>query len=540
MAAGVPEIEVPTAHQEAMPSPVSQAPGPGAFSGAHVGAGLGSAAHELFSVGLESYHLAADAFAQQKETEFQTGALKLRDQYKSLYNMDAIEAHDKFTAQMAEMRQKIEETIKSKRGAKIYNNNSLRNMRLVQESIDSHFEQQNRSHQFGEYRKGQDLDVGTVARFAADGNLGAASEKITMLQEAAKKFAGSHGLDPDTESALATRKAAHALIKTMVDARDPSAQAAYKQWGGDLDPSYQATVQKTMATQGVAAEVEQILVNLPRVDSDGKTNPRGQIDAAAQRKVTDALPADERGEQVRDKLSREVARINSDFKSAGEQMEGRVVRLGRGQGPNGLFAVPEGTTEWEEFRALYPIQAEKLAKESHSNLRKVVTEGRADEAHRNREAFGRAASRLYEASPEELKQITMESVASQMRSDGASDTSRGEALLAKVQKSGPDVVARRIPAVTREVLNSVNSKFARVNQWQAITYLHDLHEQKPEMTETQLGDDLSTKIAKGFFGRATLVTPERTQRAPAQKTVPSKQDEFDWDPITKKLVPVRR
>src|SRR5712664_4131795 len=139
----VPEIEVPTVQAEARPVAQTPAPPLGAFPGAHVGAGLGKIGEELFGVGWGAYHRAAEAHAQEMETKFQTAALKLRDQYRNLYNMDAISSHEEISKKLEEARNQIEGEVHSKYGASIYRNNTLRNMRLVQESIDNHFEQQN-------------------------------------------------------------------------------------------------------------------------------------------------------------------------------------------------------------------------------------------------------------------------------------------------------------------------------------------------------------------------------------------------------------
>lgn len=517
---GVPEIDVPMVTSEAQPSPVSPKPSLGAFPGAHIGEGLSRVGETLFQIGWAEHQKAAEAIAQQKETEFQTQALALRDKYKQMFNMDAIAAHDGVTAELAKAREKIGNSLTTKHGAALYNNNSLRNMRLIQEAIDNHFETQNKSFQFGEHRKGQDLDLNVVAKLAADGNVNGAEEKIKMMQDKTRQFAGSHGLDPDTEAALITSKAAHSLVKTLVDGHSPQAVDAYKKWGEHLDRSFQDTVQKTLATQGVATAVEKLLVNLPRVDADGKTNPRGRIDQTELRKTMDAQPADEFGGRVRDKLKLEADRLDDENKRAGDQMEDRIYRLGQGRGRNGMFGIPEGTTEWEEFKALYSKRADVLVRETHTNLRRSVTEGRADEAHTGKEAFGRAASRLYEASTEELKQITPQSVAAQVRADGGrqQDIERAQAKLASMQNAKPDHIGREIPSIAREVLNSAKKRgFAAAEQFHAIEYLDSLHTAHPDWTRAQLGDDLEKHIVKGFFSTTLKVPPPgRAPQKPAQ------------------------
>lgn len=515
----VAEIKVPSAQAEDMPAVEQPAPPLASFAGAQIGSALEEGGEELFGAGMQAYHRAAEAQAQDKETEFQKKALEIRDQYKTLFNMDAIKAHSKAAKALEQARADAEAGITTKSALGLFKNNSLRNMRLIQESMDSHFEQQNKQYQFSSHKQGQDADARDVAAFAADGNLKASSEKIEEMQQKARKFAETHGLDADAAEEFATTKGAHALIKTMLDAKSPSAKAAYDQWGDKLEPSFQAAAQKTIAAQSVVQDGETLLAGLPRVDADHKVNAKGAIFDDAFRMKIGELPADEHGAAVRSYVEAKKAKIDVDFAASGRQMEDRVYRLGQGRGPHGEFAVPEESSEWQEFQALHPKLAKTLAQESRTNLRRATTEGRADAAYNGKEAFGRVAESLYETPSDQLKLMTPADVASQVRQSGGrpQDVERAQALLAKMQGSkASDHVGKEIPSVARDVLGTVNAKFARVNRWQAIEYLDALHSAHPDWTRAQLGDDLQTHIAKGFFGRASLSLPASTK--PAQKS----------------------
>lgn len=518
---GVPEIKVPSVQAEGMPAAEQPAPTLGSFPGAQIGAALEKGGEELFGVGMQAYHRAAEAQAQDKETQFQEKALQIRDQYKTLFNMDAISAHGKATEALKQARADAEGGLTSKTSLGLFRNNSLRNMRLIQESMDSHFEQQNKQYQFSSYKQGQDADARDVAALAADGNLKTSSVKIEEMQQKARKFAETHGLDADAAEEFAATKGAHSLIKTMLDAKSPSAKAAYDQWGDKLEPSFQAAAQKTIAAQGVVQDGEALLAGLPRVDADHKVNAKGAIYDDAFRMKLSELPADEHGAAVRTYVESKKAKLDADFAAAGRQMEDRMYRLGQGRGPHGEFAVPEESSEWHEFEALYPKIANSLRKESRGNLRRATTEGRADAAYNGKEAFGRVAESLYESPSDQLKLMTPADVASQVRQSGgrAQDVERAQALLAKMQGSKTsDHVGKEIPSVARDVLGTVNAKFARVNRWQAIEYLDALHGAHPDWTRAQLGDDLQTHIAKGFFGGSKLSLPPTPKAPAAQKS----------------------
>lgn len=530
--AGVPERSFPMIEAEGTPTPEPVEP-PRLSMGAAVGRGLSAVGEELYGVGMVAYHHAVEAQAQDKETEFQKKALQIRDQYRGLYNKDALfddagnNIHEKFSQSLETARAEAARAINTKDGRRLFLNNSLRTARLIQESIDSHFEQQSRSYQLTTFKQGQDVDTQTVAALAKDGNLQGASEKIKEMQAKAEAFAATRGLDSEVAAQLAASKGSHALIRTLLEAKNPLSGEAYAQWGDRLDPSYQAIAQKTIEAQTVVSGGEKILANLPRVDSDKKLNARGTIDDDAYREAIAHVPG-----PVRTYVEAKKRKLDEDFKDAGQQMEDRIRRLGQGRGPGGQFGVPEDSPEWQEFSALYPTRRDRLLTEAHAKARKSVMEGRADEAHAGREAFGRASEWLREAGSEEVKAITPETVADHVRQSGgrAEDVARAQSLLQKLQKEPADAVGKRIPNIARSVLNTVNPKFARAKAWQAMEYLETLHTQHPDWTPTQLGKDLNEHISKGWFGRASLNLPNLPKTTPKEKPA-----DLKYNPVTKQF-----
>jgi len=243
------------------------------------------------------------------------------------------------------------------------------------------------------------------------------------------------------------------------------------------------------------------------------------IDSDEYRAALAKLPADTHGGAVREYVETKKAKLDNDAKAAGEQMEGRVRRSAQKVGPEGV----QDTADWQEFSALYPTRRDRLLDEWHKKARRATVEERADAAHAGREAFGRVAEYLREASSEEVAAMTMDSVADQVRSSGgrAQDVERTQALLTKLQKEPADAVGRRIPTISRAVLNTVNTRFARTNQWQAIEYMEGLHTQHPDWTPMQLGKDLSEHIKKGFFGGRSLELPK-----PKPSQNPAKQSDM--------------
>ena len=274
-------------------------------------------------------------------------------------------------------------------------------------------------------------------------------------------------------------------------------------------------MQKTLATQNVSSEGEALLANVARVDSDNKINTRGQLDNNDFREAVAKLPADAHGAAVRAYVETKKAKLDTDYQKAGQQLEERMRRLNQ-------TGDPQDTTEWQEFSALYPTRRDRLLGEWQRKARQAITASRADEAHAGREAFGRVAEYLREAGSEELKAMTPEAIADQVRSSGgrAQDVERAQGLLSRLQKEPADSTGRRLPSLARMVLNTANPKFARINQFQAVEYLEGLHELHKDWTPTQLGKDLSEHIVKGWFGRKALELPplNKAPGQPAQKS----------------------
>lgn len=301
----VPEIQVPDATPEAMPVPQSSAPPLGAFSGADVGGALSKIGDELFGEGWNEYHKAIEAVAQDKENQFQSKALALRDQYRNLGNMDAITAHSKFTDALENLRQEVGQSIGSKYGSTLYNSNSLRNSRLVQESIDSHFEQQNRSYQDMVYKDGNGLDTTALASLAADPKFDPAKVqlKTDMIMERTKNYEMAHGVPAEQAEEHAKKQLGVSLdayfdVLTNKDSGRSTSEikSEYDKWNsqGLLDKHVQVKVMASGQALEARAAVRDIVEGTKRLVNDAKfdghPDPDGEPDfTSIDRKVFDYI-----------------------------------------------------------------------------------------------------------------------------------------------------------------------------------------------------------------------------------------------------------
>lgn len=268
----VPELQMPSVQSEATPTP--QAVPVNVGSAGEVGAGIGKVGDALFQEGYREYHLAAETFAQQKENQFQDQALVLRDKYKNLFGDDAVKAHSDYSAELTKLRDTIGKTINSKYGFNLFDNGSRRNARFVQESMDSHFETQDRVFQDKTYKTAQFLDTKALASFAAqdDYNPALIEEKIRGIGLRAARRAERLGLDPSDFAKQAIGTSLDGLFDVLGARKDPELlKAEYEKYNAKdlLDKSQQIKVM----TQIHGSEAQQTAVSVmaatPRVNAAG-------------------------------------------------------------------------------------------------------------------------------------------------------------------------------------------------------------------------------------------------------------------------------
>lgn len=516
MAGSVPQIDVPQEQADGLPAPQLVAPSANAF-GAQIGQSLDQAGVELFGVGLQQYHAAAEALAQQKEVEFQSGALKIRDQYKQLFQGDAIAAHEGATRAIEQLRAKSAASIPSKYGTALFNNNSLRNMRFVQESIDSHFEQQNGAFQIAQYKQGENGDAAMVAGLATDSSYNSTSiEKIvTDRKEKAAAFATSRGMDPETAEAFsknAAYKLTDALFKTLFnkDSRQPhelvKAELEKYAKAGLVDARTIEDSQK--ALQGTEARdwVSKTMANFVLVDADREPDPRGHVASDDVIAATNAIAKDDPLRELKvDSLYREVALKNKNFRDAGAELENNVVRKMQGTGG----AVPKNDLDWQRFQRLYPIEARKL-EDSASKMsfqqagRAQVTQQRADAS-----SFGSTHLYLSELPQSQLKDITPATVDQLMRthytgpglqpSDAA--MAKAQEYLKKAQAEKLDPVERQFNAIATQALAAAYKGDAlktRANMASAHAFLEDTYSASKAAGKAKTVEELRIELTKQF------------------------------------------
>lgn len=272
----VTETQTPGVQPDSQAAPVQPAPSLGAFRGAAVGEGLDKIGTALFHVGWEAHMQAAEAQAQKQETKFMDVSLKLRDSYKLLSNEDAIKLHPEVTAKLAKAREDLGNALTSKHGLQVYNTNTLRNTRIVQEHIDQHFEAQNKSYQLLQFKNAQHGDaellgaLGDVGHYSAD-----EVDKVAEAIEARTfAFADSHGIDDETAEQMANadvQKGTDMLFKRLMAqkrAADPVLvkreldRLSAKDW---VHPNVQSRVIGQLGSTGVISDVNKIIAASERL-----------------------------------------------------------------------------------------------------------------------------------------------------------------------------------------------------------------------------------------------------------------------------------
>jgi len=162
--AGTPELEAPAAdiqQQQAAPIPT---PPPGAFTGEVVG-------KVINQIATEEYQRSVEAMANQATADFQNFALDKRVEYLNKYGGDAIAAYPETMQALRDKQQEILNNLTSRHARRLTFDSTERVARLVQESVDSHFVQQNKVVKFGSYQKVFHANVRLAAGLVTQGKL---------------------------------------------------------------------------------------------------------------------------------------------------------------------------------------------------------------------------------------------------------------------------------------------------------------------------------------------------------------------------------
>jgi hypothetical protein len=512
---GVPELQVPQVTPEAQPSPVEPLPPLGSFAGAHLGEGLASIGKEIYGIGWEEYHKAAEAFAQQKETEFQTEAARIRNEYKLKFNMDALARHKATTQALADARENILNTISSKYGRSLYNNSTLRIQRYAQEALDSHFEQQNKVVQFGSYVAKQHANVSDAAAYASD------PVKVDGYMKEAEAIARKQYVDaaPDTIEAqvqVAQEKVASAVVKKLGDTNDPGLNAAIDKWGKFVSESVLNGARNASIKQHVAAEVRKIFSGIKIIDENGNENPFGSPDNDAVLLKLRELKDDEHYREIQHGALQEWHDAKALQTSHAEKLAARIrnaATSGPDGKPDGKFDLNRPWVSSDDKAALNAIGSTMLA----ALVEKEKQIGRRDvrwAAYRDKQVSLRGYQAttlgLWSMSDDAIKRYTPTKLLADMANDHPAmsdgDEARALAVLKKLQQTKPDAFERQVLPIVRE---EVNARFKgdpeRAARWLAAA--HDYAQVGLDNKAIKPNADDVRKEIQAFIARG-----DRTQR----------------------------
>lgn len=550
---GVPQLAAPTEQAEGLPAVPAPVPSAGAF-GVQIGQGLEQAGHELFQVGLEQYHKAAEAFAQQKENEFQAGALKLRDQYKNTYLDKAIAGHTPISEALEKLDAQIAASIPSKYGTSLYNNSKLRTKRFIQESIDAHFEQQNKAYQSVQYKVGENGDAAMVAQLALDGAYPADNiEKIVLdRKKQALDYGTKQGMDPATAEAFsknAAFKVTDALFKTLFDAHSnqpheviQSELAKYEKLGlvdaGRLESSQKAL-------QGTASDawVAKTVANFVRVDADKRTDPKGFIRDADVLEAIQSLPENDPLRKLKtDSLLKEVQMRKHEFANAGAELANVVVRKIQLNGG----AIPVRDQDWQDFLRLHPIEAQAISDKVGNRTYQQGQRAKVSAKQADAEAYGSAHYYLSELPQNQIKQMTPASVDKLMRdgyvfpgrvqpSDGA--MARAQDYLKKLQTDKLDPIEKQFNSIAAQALEQEykgDTLKTRSNMGRAHSFLDDTYSAAKAAGKAVTAGDLRQALVNEFTKPGFLQSrPGESYQSPPRPQIALPKAGYYPDPINK-------
>jgi hypothetical protein len=438
----VPTLNAPSVQPEAQPTQAEPIP--------HVSTapaeGLTSIGKEIWGIGWEEYHKAAEAFAQQKETEFQTEALRIRNEYKQKFGMEAVGRHQSVTQALADARERILGTISSKYAQSVYNNSTLRIHRYAQEAVDGHFEAQNKAVQFGSYQAKQNANVRDIADFARDSEKQA--EFIKKAEEIARKQYSDAAPDAlEAQVKIAQGKVAEAIIRKLGDAGDPGLNDAVKKWGGLVHESVLEGAQRASIKKHVANSTHQIFQGVKSVDARGVENPYGAPDETTVLKNLHKMKDDPQFKEIQHQVRQELADAKALQEARSDKLAKRI-RMAAQEG--GGFDLDRGrvsTADIAELNSLAPEKLTVLQDHARNREQSILRAGEHAVDRANKQAFESIALKITKMSDDDLKSYNEDKLAVDMLrdhpgiSDGAQE--RASVFLKRWQTVKPDAFERQ-------------------------------------------------------------------------------------------------
>lgn len=513
---GVPEINVPQVQEGSTPVVQVPAPGAGAF-GATIGEGLTKIGEGLHSYGMDSYHAAVKATAQDAETKFQLEAERIKTEYSTKFNMDAISTRDATEAKIIKLREQYRNSIPTKSGQALYNDNSLRRQGFVLESIDSHFKTQNKSYQIVIQKNADFADAKTAATSALEGPYDPAKNEDLIIRQKERNlaFAKSHGMDDETAEQYAVnsvQKTTDAMFKALLKAgklgtvSSEQIQSELKKYSdkGMVSADVQSTVAATIGGLGVTQWVNKTMAKLDteRYDYRGNYTPEGHIPQAKFDEQLGNLKTDDPQYEAKVKmLTEEYNRRNASYRSAGNELANQVVRMGE--------IGREDSALWQKYKNLHPIQAEELKQKFERSRFQRFRQDRFIQTDDSKRAYGTVRDHLDSLTKEQLAQVSKDDVESWTRTASQSGTpdedqiARGKEHLDKLMNNKLDPTEKQFKEIALRQLNLGLKKKADVqeNFAKAKEMLDAWHTADPKLSPLDLEAKLKEQFILGKNGK---------------------------------------
>lgn len=277
---GVPQLEAPTEQMGSLP--VSQAPVPGAGAfGASAAQGLEQAGKEVFEAGFNEFQKTSEMLAVEANTQYQISALDARKNFEALHGHEALTAFPSVVKKLQEDRQRMMDLLPSKTSQKIFANSTLRQMRIEQSVIETHFDSERNILERSTNKNSMDAGAQSLALMGARGQ--DPTKQIEQLETLARMSAKRRGLnDEEIEDDLkrSMQVPLHALVKAQGDAGNPQLQETVQKYGQYLTPQAIAGAEKALTKIDVANKAKRVFAGVPLVNALGKPDSEGSSDTA--------------------------------------------------------------------------------------------------------------------------------------------------------------------------------------------------------------------------------------------------------------------
>lgn len=275
---GVPQLQVPTESSEQQPSPTLAVPDARAF-GSSAGAGAQQLGSDLFLEGYNEFQKTSEMLAVEANTKYQISALETRSQLTALHGHAALAATPAALAKLETQRQQMLDAMPSKDSAKILANSTLRQMRIEESVIRSHFDSERNSLDKASTRRSM------IAGSVSLGQMGSGftmpeliDSQVGLLKDVATSAAKRLGLnaeESDDYVAGELQVPVHALIKAQGDTGNPQLQDTLAKYGKYLPEKAQAGAVAALSKIDAMQKSSALLKAAPLVNALGEPDKAG-------------------------------------------------------------------------------------------------------------------------------------------------------------------------------------------------------------------------------------------------------------------------